>query len=52
MLSVIYVECHIYALYIEWHYAECRYAECRGSEVYAPAFYKNVLNTIKKGNTE
>jgi hypothetical protein len=36
MLSVIYAECHIQALYAEcryaeYHYAECRYAECRGT---------------------
>jgi hypothetical protein len=29
MLSVIYAECHIQALYAGCHYAECRYAECR-----------------------
>ncbi len=32
MLSVIYAECHMQALYAEWHYAECRYAECRYAE--------------------
>ncbi len=36
MLSVIYAECHIQALYAECHYgerqnAECRYAECRST---------------------
>jgi hypothetical protein len=28
MLSFIYAECHMQALY---HYAECRYDECRGA---------------------
>jgi hypothetical protein len=31
MLSVLYAECHILALYVESHYADCRYAECRGA---------------------
>ncbi len=31
MLSVIYAECHIQALYAERRYAECRYAECLGA---------------------
>ncbi len=28
MPSVVYAECHKFALYAECHYAECRYAEC------------------------
>ncbi len=28
MLSVIYAECHIYALYAECRYVTCLYAEC------------------------
>ncbi len=32
MLSVIYAECRIQALYVEWHYAECRYAEYHYAE--------------------
>ncbi len=32
MLSVIYAECRIQALYAEWRYAECHYAECRYAE--------------------
>ncbi len=31
MLSVIFAESHIQALYAECHYAQCHYAECRGS---------------------
>jgi hypothetical protein len=38
MLSIIYSDCHIQALYAECHYAvsqchyaECPYAECRGT---------------------
>ncbi len=27
-----YAECHIQALYAEWHYAQCHYAECRYAE--------------------
>ncbi len=36
MLSVIYAECHIQALYAECQYAECPYAECRYAECRAP----------------
>ncbi len=32
MLSVIYFDCHIQALYAECRNAECRYAECRYAE--------------------
>ncbi len=32
MPSVIYAECHIQALFAEFHYAECRYAECHFAE--------------------
>ncbi len=32
MLSVIYAECHVQAVYAECRYAECRYAECRNAE--------------------
>jgi hypothetical protein len=32
MLSVIYSEFHMLALYAECHYAECHYAECRYAE--------------------
>jgi hypothetical protein len=28
MLSVVYAESHIQALYAEYHYVECRHAEC------------------------
>jgi len=31
VISVIYAERRIQALYAEWHYAECRYAECHGA---------------------
>ncbi len=31
MLSVIYSEFHMWALYAECHYAERRYAECHGA---------------------
>jgi hypothetical protein len=31
MLTLIYAECHIEALYAECRYAECRYGECRGA---------------------
>jgi hypothetical protein len=31
MLSVIYAECHMQALYAECRYAEYLYAECRGA---------------------
>jgi hypothetical protein len=29
MLSVVYNECHIHAIYAACRYADCRYAECR-----------------------
>jgi hypothetical protein len=31
MRSVVFAECHIYALYAECRYAECCYAECHGA---------------------
>ncbi len=31
MLSVVYAECHIQALYAECYYAECSYAVCHGA---------------------
>jgi hypothetical protein len=31
MLTVIYAECHIQALYAECRYAACCYAECRSA---------------------
>jgi hypothetical protein len=31
MAEQCYAECHMQALYAEWHYAECLYAECRGA---------------------
>jgi len=31
MLSVIYAECRMLALYAECHYGECLSAECRGA---------------------
>jgi hypothetical protein len=31
MLSIVYADCHKYAVYAEHHYAECRYAECHGA---------------------
>ncbi len=31
MMSVIYAECHIQAVYAECGYSECRYAECHGA---------------------
>jgi len=34
MLSVIYAECHIQALYILYHYGECHYAKCHYVEFY------------------
>ncbi len=44
MVSVVYDESHIQALYAEYHYVEfrhaecryvvCRYAECRGAETW------------------
>jgi hypothetical protein len=47
MLSVIYAECHIQALYFECRYAECQYAECRGALtlVTSPAALTQGLNT-------
>jgi hypothetical protein len=33
MVSVIYAECHILALYAGCRYTECQYAECRGYPV-------------------
>ncbi len=43
MLSVIYAELHISALYSDCHYteccyAECRYAVCRGA-IYTPKMF-------------
>ncbi len=32
MLSFIYTECHIQALYADNRYAECRHAKCRHDE--------------------
>jgi hypothetical protein len=32
MLSVIYAECHKYALYTDCRYAECCFVECRYTE--------------------
>jgi hypothetical protein len=31
MVSSVYAERHILALYSDCHYAECRYVECRGA---------------------
>ncbi len=31
MLSVIYADCHIQAIFVEGHYAECRYGDCSGA---------------------
>jgi hypothetical protein len=38
MLSFIYAECHIQALYAECHYGECRCAECHGALKCARSF--------------
>ncbi len=48
MLTVIYADCHISALYSECccaegphadcHYAECRYAECHYAECHGTIF--------------
>ncbi len=54
MLSVIYAECHIQALYAECHYAVCRYAEYRYTECSGAGFramlsglyYKHILKII------
>jgi hypothetical protein len=44
MLSVIYAECHKYALYAGCHFAECRHAECRHAECrYAECCYFSYL---------
>ncbi len=47
MLSVIYAECHIQALYAECRYAQCRYAECRYAECrYAECCYAGCHSAI------
>ena len=51
MLSVIYVECHIPALYAECRFAECRYAEChyaecRGAAIQVGRYSQNFLRTF------
>jgi hypothetical protein len=51
MLSVIYAECHIQAIYAECHYAECRYAECRGTVYLSKRLtLLNVLFLLLKSN--
>jgi hypothetical protein len=41
MLSVLYAECHIQALY-----GECRYAECRGAKYSIGQGKRTVTNTL------
>ncbi len=51
MLSVIFIEFHMWALYAECRYAEYRYAECRGAltflEINATYSRSHDTNTIK-----
>jgi hypothetical protein len=55
MLSGIYSECHIQALYAEVHYAEYRYAECRYAECRSAVitqFLESILLTCNSSNLE
>jgi hypothetical protein len=38
MLSVIYADCHILALYSECNYAECHYGKCHYAECHYAEF--------------
>ncbi len=43
MLSVVYAECHIRAIFADCQYAECRYAQCR---------YAKCLGTLLESTTK
>ncbi len=50
LVSVIYAECYIQALYAECHYAECCFAECRGANLKADFLktsYDNLIIVLK-----
>ncbi len=50
MLSVIYAECHMEAIYTECRYAECRYAECRYAECHGAPFKSFQSSAMFEGN--